>query len=471
MDEDTGPTLLVTVDSFRADAIGSHTPTLQSLERSGTVFENAFAQGNWTPFSFPSLLGGRPVFSDGPGIGVGAGPTLAETLSKHGVETAGFNAANGFLTEYWGYDRGFDEFETFLTHSTPVGRALAAHPTVQAWSLFATQPFRSAWRRLRGHDTHPVENTSRLRDLEERATAFLESAEAPFFCWVHFMDTHTPYVPAPAHVKAASDGEMGTPRILRAHLKAGLGRSVGDRTLADLQTLYAGAARQVDASVGRLLATLEERGLREETTVIVAGDHGEEFQEHGHLAHYPKLYRELIEVPLIVDAPGDAVDRVETPVGLDAVPATVGDVMGVPTPPGATGESLLPAVRTGEDDSLTQEPVVSVTVRGETVTQQPIPRNLDDGEVLVSARTANWTFVRYAESGRRELYDRCADPEEQADRWGDDVDAPINELERAVDRRLETIGGDQGAGEIAGDTDADDIDDDIETRLEALGYR
>ncbi|MEF8757716.1 MAG: sulfatase [Halobacteriales archaeon] len=467
---DTGPTLLVTVDSFRADAIGSHTPALQSLADRGTVFENAFAQGNWTPFSFPSLLGGRPVFSDGPDIGVGTGPTLAETLSKHDVETAGFNAANGFLTEYWGYDRGFDEFETFLTHSTPIGRALAAHPTVQAWSLFATQPFRSAWRRLRGRETHPAENTSRLRDLEERATAFLESADPSSFCWVHYMDTHTPYVPAPAHVKAASDGEMGTPKMLRAHIKAGLGQSVGDRTLEDLRTLYAGAARQVDASVGRLLSTLEELGLREETTVIVAGDHGEEFQEHGHLAHYPKLYGELIEVPLIVDAPGDTVDSVETPVGLDAVPATVGDAMDVPAPPGATGESLLPAVR-GED-SLRDEPVVSVTVRGESVTQQPIPRHLDDGEVLVSARTAAWTYIRHAESGRTELYDRRADPVERTDRWGDETDAPIDALERAVERRLETIGGVADAGEgAAGGRDEEDVDDDIETRLEALGYR
>ncbi|MFW5903288.1 MAG: sulfatase [Halolamina sp.] len=465
---DTGPTLLVTVDSFRADAIGSHTPTLQSLADRGTVFENAFAQGNWTPFSFPSILGGRPVFSDGSDIGVGRGSTLAETLSKHGVATAGFNAANGFLTEYWGYDRGFDEYETFLTHSTPIGRALAAHPTVQAWSLFATQPFRSAWRRLRGRETHPAENTSRLRDVEERATEFMASAEAPFFCWVHYMDTHTPYVPAPAHVKAASDGEMGTPKMLRAHLNAGLGRSVGERTLEDLRTLYAGAARQVDESLGRLLATLEEEGLREETTVIVAGDHGEEFQEHGHLAHYPKLYGELIEVPLIVDAPGDAVDRVGTPVGLDAVPATIRDAMDVPAPPGATGESLLPAVR--GDDSLRKEPIVSVTVRGESVTQQPIPRHLDDGEVLVSARTADWTFIRHAESGRCELYDRRADPGEQVDRLDDDTNAPIDELERAVDRRLETIGGDGDADETHGGGE-EEIDDEIETRLDALGYR
>jgi arylsulfatase A-like enzyme len=471
MAADTGPTLLVTIDSFRADAIGSHTPTLQSLARRGTVFENAFAQGNWTPFSFPSILGGRPVFSDGPDIGVGRGPTLAETLSKHGVETAGFNAANGFLTEFWGYDRGFDEFETFLTHSTPVGRTLAAHPTVQAWSLFASQPFRSAWRRLRGRETHPAENASRLRDIEARATDFMESADDSFFCWVHYMDTHTPYVPAPAHVKAVSDGEMGTPRMLRAHLNVGLGRSVGDRTLGDLQTLYAGAARQVDESLGRLLATLEEQGRREETTVIVAGDHGEEFQEHGHLAHYPKLYAELIEVPLIVEAPGDTVDRVETPVGLDAVPATVADAMDAPTPPGATGESLLPAIRDG--DSLRNEPIVSVTVRGESVTQQPIPRHLDDGEVLASARTADWTYVRHAESGRRELYDRRADPGEQVDRCPEETDAPIDDLERAIDRRLETIGGDgEVTGEgTAGGRDEDDIDGDIETRLEALGYR
>jgi len=121
--------------------------------------------------------------------------------------------------------------------------------------------------------------------------------------------------------------------------------------------------RQVDASVGRLLDTLEAAGIADETAIVVAGDHGEEFQEHGHLAHYPKLYDELIHVPLIVNVPGeDGGRRVSEHVGLDAIPPTVADLLDVESPPEWRGESLEPAVSGGE--SPDQEPVVSVTVRG-----------------------------------------------------------------------------------------------------------
>ncbi|TKX76780.1 sulfatase, partial [Halorubrum sp. SD626R] len=58
---DVSNVLLVTIDSLRADAIAPydrdrHSPVLQGLADGGTVFDNAFATGNWTPFSFPSIL-------------------------------------------------------------------------------------------------------------------------------------------------------------------------------------------------------------------------------------------------------------------------------------------------------------------------------------------------------------------------------------------------------------------------------
>ena len=61
--------VLLTVDSLRADAIGAYdneryTPVMDSIANSGTAFERAFATGNWTHFSFPSIMASRPVFVD-----------------------------------------------------------------------------------------------------------------------------------------------------------------------------------------------------------------------------------------------------------------------------------------------------------------------------------------------------------------------------------------------------------------------
>jgi arylsulfatase A-like enzyme len=469
--------VLVTVDSLRADAIshtadGRRTPEIGRLAESGTVFENAFAHGNWTPFSFPSVLGSRPVFAESDDIGLPGTPALAEVLNDAGLRTGGFNASNGFLTTHWGYDRGFDEFESFIGGEdlSRYERYLAAHPTVHAWLQVATSPFRRLARRLRhGPEPRPVTDTSRLLDVEREAVEFVENAaadwdDAGFFLWVHCMDAHTPYVPAPQHLREVSDGQFETHRLVRAHVRTGLGLSVDDRTLGDLRALYGGAVRQVDASIGRLREALVAAGVADDTAVVVTGDHGEEFMEHGNLAHYPKLYDDLVHVPLVVSVPGMEGGRhVEAPVGLDAIPPTVCDLLGVDPPDAWRGTSLRPAL-TG-DGSPDGAPIVSVTVRDESVTTQPIPRRLDDGDLYASARTREWTYIENTATGETELYHRGSDFDHQEDLFGSDAvpQAIVDDLAAAVERYVSRLGG---------ETDPEEpLEDAVADRLDALGYR
>jgi len=468
----TNSVVLITVDSLRADALGgadSPSPVLDSLAEDGVVFENAVAQGNWTPFSFPSIHGSRPVFAESDDIGLASTPTLAERLSEAGIETAGFNAANGFLTDHWGYDRGFDEFEPFV-ESGGYSKYLAAHPTVQAWVQLGTSPFRRAAAALRGEsDERPFADVSRMGDLEERATAFLERTDGPFFLWVHYMDTHTPYVPAPRHIREVSDNHFGVLRMLGSHIRTGLGWEVDERTLETLRTLYEATVRQVDASVGRLLETLDAEGHADDTAVVVAGDHGEEFLDHGHLAHYPKLYRELVDVPYIVSTPDGDRQRVETPVGLDTIPPTVCDLLSLSPADEWDGESVAPAVRGEAVED--RGPVVSAAVRGETVTSQPIPRSRTDGELLLSARDERYTYIEFTESGRCELYDRANDPAEQEDLCADATaaDPPETVLDRlssAVSDHLDALDEQTGSNGTNADTS-----EEITARLKALGYQ
>ncbi|SIS18230.1 sulfatase [Natronorubrum thiooxidans] len=479
-DEAVSNVVLITVDSLRADAISpydgdQHTPVLNSFADRGTVFERAFATGNWTPFSFPSMLSSRPVFADGEGIGITESPTLAGTLSKADISTGGFNAANGFLTSHWGYDDGFDEFESFVANvgSSVYSRYLATHPTVEAWLQLAASPIRRAGSWLRREtDDRPFLDTSRMFDVEHAASSFIAETDAPFFLWVHYMDVHTPYVPAPRYIREVSNDLLGTHRMLLAHTRTGLGWDVSDRTLTDLRTLYQAAVRQVDASIGRLLEALSEAGRDDETAVIVAGDHGEEFQEHGHLAHYPKLYDELIQVPLLVDIPGSEQRRVERQVGLDAIPPTVTELLDVQPPDAWTGSSLVSSVR--GDEPPVDEPVVSVTVRDENVTSQPIPRSLADGDLLISVRDQEWTYIENIETNEHELYYRPADPHQQTNLATDPTPEQRERIEAftsitadhaSVLRETETTAA-------ADDSDDDDaIDDDLEARLTALGYR
>jgi arylsulfatase A-like enzyme len=466
--------VLVTVDSLRSDAVGytgtdRQTPEIGRLAETGTVFENAFAHGNWTPFSFPSVFASRPVFAESDDIGLPDTPTLPEVSRDAGLQTAGFNASNGFLTGHWGYDRGFDEFESFIgSNQRRYKRYLAAHPTVHAWLQVATSPVRRLSHLLRrGPGSRPFTDTSRLLDVENRATEFIREADDDFLLWVHYMDAHTPYLPAPQHLREVSDGQFQTHRLVRAHLRTGLGLSVSEQTLGDLQALYSGTVRQVDASVGRLRGALDAAGVADDTAFVVAGDHGEEFMEHGNLAHYPKLYDSLIHVPLIVSVPGVGGGLVDNAVGLETIPPTVCDLLGVGAPDAWEGESLLPAVAGDRDPDAgpCKEPVVSVTVRGESVTQQPIPRRLDDGDLYVSARTRGWTYIENTTTGERELYDRTRDPRHEHSCYDSERAPPEvrDRLEAAVDRHAARLGGATAPEESVGD--------EIAARLDALGYR
>jgi uncharacterized sulfatase len=471
MPADVSNVVLVTVDSLRRDALGgedSVSPVLDDLAAESVTFENAVAQGNWTPFSFPSIHGSRPVFDEGPNIGVAGSQTLAERLSEAGVRTGGFNAANGFLTDHWGYDRGFDEFEPFVDGSG----FLAAHPTIQAWVQLGTSPFRRAASILSGGgDERPFADVSRMGELEDHATEFLESSEGGFFLWVHYMDTHTPYVPAPRHLREVSDTHFGLFGMLWSHFRTGMGWDVDERTLGTLRTLYDGTVRQVDESIDRLRETLAAQGLADETAIVVAGDHGEEFLDHGHLSHYPKLYRELIDVPLFLYHPDADGGTVHQPVGLDVIPPTVCDLLGVDPAPEWEGHSVAPAL---DGESIADRgPIISVAVRGESVTSQPIPRHREDGELLVSARDARWTYIEHTESGHRELYDRRDDPEERRDHCAEDTDveAPppvVDRLSAAVADHVERLDESAESDQQRG---GGDESDEITARLKALGYK
>ena len=261
---------------------------------------------------------------------------------------------------------------------------------------------------------------------------------------------------------------FGTHRMLHAHFRTGLGLEVGERTLNDLRTLYQAAVRQVDASIGRLRAALEANGLAEDTAIILVGDHGEEFLDHGHLAHYPKLYDELIRVPLIIDLPNSSGLRIDQQVSLASIPPTVADLLDVEPHPDWEGRSLAATAASGQQPA--DEPVVSVTVRGEEVTSQPIPRSLSDGELLVSVRDRDWIYIEHIDSGERELYHRPSDPAQQTDLSGEPDAEQRDVIDRFSERVEEHLTTTLVSDEAEPEAD-DAVDEDLDARLEALGYK
>lgn len=120
-----------------------------------------------------------------------------------------------------------------------------------------------------------------------------QPADRPFFGWSFLHTPHSPYVDE-------TGNQTGTIDAYRDELE------------------------RADAQIGRLVRTLSARGLLENTIVVVTGDHGEAFGEHGFENHGRGLYEELVRVPLVVWIPGKTGKRIEPPVSNAQVFAWLG---------------------------------------------------------------------------------------------------------------------------------------------------
>lgn len=95
--------------------VPSPSPFMDNLINSSFSFSNCFANGCPTQMSFPSIMSSKyPLDNGGYGRGIlHREITLAEVFKENGYKTAAFITGNG-LQKYFGYDRGFDDYFSFV---------------------------------------------------------------------------------------------------------------------------------------------------------------------------------------------------------------------------------------------------------------------------------------------------------------------------------------------------------------------
>jgi len=344
--------LLITLDTMRADRLGAygyapaHTPALDALAASGTLFEQAFTSCPLTLPAHASVFTGllppeHGLRVNGGGALPGDIPVLADILAKHGYRTGAFVAA--FVVDSkFGLDRGFEVYDDDLAgaYEQEVPEELSVY---RSGALVTTAAL--GW----------------LGEVAEKGR--------PFFAWVHLYDTHYPYFP--------HDELAGTP-------------FEGKRS-------YDAEVAFVDLQVGRLMRLLEERRLVDQTLVIAFGDHGEGLLDHGEVQHGFLLNEEVLRVPLVVRLPGvaRAGQRVSSLVSLVDLLPTILDVLGIAAELPGGGRSLRPALAGGE---LPGAPSYAET---------EFPHSAYGWSPLRSLTTERWKYIR---TTRPELYDRERDP-------------------------------------------------------------
>ncbi len=336
------PVVLISIDTLRSDRLpaygydGVETPAIDALAADAILFERAYSHCPLTLPSHVSLLTGQlpgqtGVRDNGGNRLAASHPTYLPRLLAEAGYATGAAVSTWAIRGATGMDQAFDVYDDHA----------ASDAAADLW----------------GPERPGAETVKVAVEWLRRA------AGKPFFLFFHLYEPHLPYTPP-------------------------------EPFLSRYGATYDAEIAAADAAVGELLAALRQLGLYEDALIVLVSDHGEGLGDHVEQGHGILLYREAIQVPLLLKLPGNVRggDSVARPVQLvDFVP-TVLEVLDLPRVDGLTGGSLL-------DDTL--RPIYAETL---------YPRlhyGWSDLASLVDGR------YHYIESAEPELYDLVVDPAEK----------------------------------------------------------
>lgn len=345
------PIVILSIDTLRSDHLpaygydGVETPAIDALRRDAILYERAYSHTPLTLPSHVSLFTGQLPTRHGVRDNVGYDfdaskhPYLPALLKEAGYATGGAVSAYVLRGET-GMGTGFDFYEDGVS-----------------------------WR-----PTEVMGNSQRSgRETVRLALDWLRSVESkPFFLFLHMYEPHTPYAPpepfASRYRSAPYDGEIA----------------------------------EADAIVGQVLDELKARGLYDKSIIVLLSDHGEGLGDHGEAEHGIFLYREALQVPLLVKLPDSrrAGTSVAAPAQLVDLPPTLLRLTGREVPTGQMamdGGSLLDLEREGQEGAPERD------IYAETF----YPRLHFGWSELTSVIRGR---MQYIDAPRPELYDLVADP-------------------------------------------------------------
>jgi arylsulfatase A-like enzyme len=304
--------VVVVVDTLRADRLGCYgnarklTPFIDELAARGTVFRNAHAASSWTIPSVASILTSRYPLEHGMDahdfVLPDAQTTFAEVLHPGGYWASGYSANPGLTIE-----RGFAQ--GFLR-----------------WNAAR-----------RGRDK--VRAEALLPLVGRRAGISCGTAGLPpCLFYFQFMEPHGPYEPPDMPEARSEAAKHAFDKVRNLTWN-----ELDDGEVELLSNLYDGEVAAADVAVKALFDELAARRVSNDAVIVFTADHGEEFKEHGGMAHGSALFEETVHVPLIVIAPGYESGRVvDENVSLIDVAPTIAELAGEATPPSFEGRSLVP---------------------------------------------------------------------------------------------------------------------------------
>ena len=367
--------LLVTIDTLRADRVGSYghvratTPHLDALARGGVLFEQAYTVSPTTLPAHASLFTGQPpsvhrVHQNGSVLADEA-TTLAEHLAGAGYQNGAF-VSSFVVDRRFGLAQGFEHFDdNFVRNDAQVA------PGTE-WN---GQRIPLAFDRIGAATV-------------DRALAWLarRRPERPVFLWVHLFDPHQPLVPKEPFASEFARGEVDP--------------------VERLQDAYDAEVRYADEQLGRLIEAFEAHAAGTPPLIAVTSDHGEGLWDHGWLEHGALLYDEAVRIPMVLNRPGHlpAGLRIAPPVSLMDLGPTLLELAGLPGYHGIQGQSLVPLM----DDN-------TASVRDNVLIEDDLDIPAGHVALATSIRTLITPTHRYTRynTGEDGLYELHTDDDER----------------------------------------------------------
>jgi len=408
--------ILIAIDTLRAEQLSCYgyknltTPHIDKISQEGVIFENMFSPHIPTHPGFTTMMTGVDVMKHQIICQNGKVElderikTLPQILKENGYFTT---AADNM--GMW-FKRGFDLYESY------------------EWAIDSYE-----WRKAEA-----VNNVA-LRHIELAA-----KQDKPFFCFIHYWDPHTPYLPPKPFDRMFYGKDETDPknRSMEPVLNFPPFAKYFNQWMGHVTDIkfpcaqYDGAIAYCDATLATLFRRIEELGLFENSALIITSDHGEELDEHGCWFDHHGLYDTNIHIPLIIKCP-DRIppnSKVRGMVSMLDLAPTILDLLGIPEladENGMLGKSLIPLLNKPEQG--TSEILF--------LTESSWMRKR-------GVRTNKWKFIQACEPDIHrfpeiELYDLEDDKKEQnnvAQKFPEVVEEMKHILDKWVSKRLRETG-------------------------------
>lgn len=355
---DARTVLFISIDTARADTVRfddpATTPNMTRLAERGVVFDQAVTGTSWTLPSHVQMFTGQDPLIHGVNFDDvrldPRTPTLPQLFDEAGWFTAGV-FSGWYLIKDYGFGRGFDLYENGMPGGTGFERELRAAAEIGDLAR-RSETMDEIWMRADRVSHEAITSPS----VVDKAIGAIDAAgEEDLFLFVHLFDPHYDYIPPDDVAERFDPDYQGTMtghnfyRNRAVYDRSRGGRQISDRDLEHIRALYRGEVYFTDDYIGRLLEYLEDVGRMDNTFVVVVGDHGEEFFEHGNRGHRATLFEEQLRVPMLMVPPDDLEgadrDRVVTAqTSLSDVAPTLLEYAGLEFGH-VTGRSLVAALR------------------------------------------------------------------------------------------------------------------------------